>query len=143
SSSTRRGCSAARSSAGTGSSSSSARCGRGCPARRPPRQPARNRSSMMSLLTLENVVKRFGGLVAVNNFSTQLQAGELCALIGPNGSGKTTIFNLISGIYEPTEGKIAFDEQDVTGKRPDLIAGLGIARTFQNIRLFRGLDVLG
>ena len=97
----------------------------------------------MSLLTLENVVKRFGGLVAVNNFSTQLQAGELCALIGPNGSGKTTIFNLISGIYEPTEGKITFDEQDVTGKRPDLIAGLGIARTVQNIRLFRGLDVLG
>ncbi|MGB4678510.1 MAG: ABC transporter ATP-binding protein [Aggregatilineales bacterium] len=97
----------------------------------------------MTILLLDNVVKRFGGLVAVNNFSTQLQPGELCALIGPNGSGKTTIFNLISGIYEPTSGKIYFDELDITGKRPDVIAGLGIARTFQNIRLFKGLDVLG
>ena len=97
----------------------------------------------MTILLLDNVVKRFGGLVAVNNFSTQLQPGELCALIGPNGSGKTTIFNLISGIYEPTSGKIYFDGLDITGKRPDVIAGLGVARTFQNIRLFKGLDVLG
>ncbi len=98
---------------------------------------------MTTILELDRVVKRFGGLVAVNNFSTRLEAGELCALIGPNGSGKTTIFNLITGIYEPTEGHIVFDGQDITGRRPDLIASLGIARTFQNIRLFKGLDVLG
>ncbi len=97
----------------------------------------------MSILQIKNVVKRFGGLVAVNNFSTELAPGELCALIGPNGSGKTTIFNLITGIYEPTEGSITFNGHDITGKRPDIIASLGIARTFQNIRLFRGLDVLG
>lgn len=97
----------------------------------------------MSLLTVDHLVKSFGGLVAVNNFSTTLQAGELCALIGPNGSGKTTIFNLVSGIYEPTEGTISFNGHDITGERPDNIAKLGIARTFQNIRLFKGLDVLG
>jgi len=96
----------------------------------------------MSLLNLDRVVKRFGGLTAVNEFSTTLEEGELCALIGPNGSGKTTIFNLITGIYEPTEGDIAFDGKAITGQRPDTIAGLGIARTFQNIRLFHGLDVL-
>jgi branched-chain amino acid transport system ATP-binding protein len=97
----------------------------------------------MSILKIENVVKRFGGLVAVNNFSTELAPNELCALIGPNGSGKTTIFNLITGIYEPTEGRITFNDKDITGLRPDIIASLGIARTFQNIRLFAGLDVLG
>ena len=63
-------------------------------------------------------------------------------MIGPNGSGKTTIFNLITGIYAPTEGKISFNGKDITGKRPDNIAGLGVGRTFQNIRLFKGLNVL-
>ena len=97
----------------------------------------------MALLQVQHVSKRFGGLVAVSDFSTELQAGELCALIGPNGSGKTTIFNLITGIYRPTEGEIWFGGRNVTGQRPDQIAQLGIARTFQNIRLFDGLDVLG
>jgi len=97
---------------------------------------------MTPLLEIQSITKQFGGLTAVNNFSTQLVAGELCALIGPNGSGKTTIFNVITGIYEPTDGHVIFAEEDISGKRPDYITGKGIARTFQNIRLFKGLNVL-
>ncbi|HHH83499.1 MAG TPA: ABC transporter ATP-binding protein [Chloroflexi bacterium] len=97
---------------------------------------------MTALLEIDALTKKFGGLVAVNEFSTRLEAGELCALIGPNGSGKTTIFNLITGIYRPTSGSIHFDGAEIGGERPDLIAKRGIARTFQNIRLFEGLDVL-
>lgn len=97
---------------------------------------------MTKLLEVQSITKQFGGLTAVNNFSTQLEAGELCALIGPNGSGKTTIFNVITGIYEPTAGKIILADEDISGKRPDYITGKGIARTFQNIRLFKGLNVL-
>jgi len=97
---------------------------------------------MTTLLEVKDLTKRFGGLTAVNHFSTQLVEGELCALIGPNGSGKTTIFNVITGIYEPTEGNIIFRDEDISGKRPDQITKRGIARTFQNIRLFKGLNVL-
>lgn len=96
----------------------------------------------MSLLKLEEVTKKFGGLTAVKNFSTELAPRELCALIGPNGSGKTTIFNMITGIYVPTQGKISFNGKEITAKRPDIITGYGIARTFQNIRLFKELSVL-
>jgi len=97
---------------------------------------------MTTLLRIDNLTKRFGGLTAVNNFSTEIQAGELCALIGPNGSGKTTIFNVITGIYTPTEGQVWLNGENISNKRPDLITGKGIARTFQNIRLFTGLNVL-
>lgn len=97
----------------------------------------------MSLLQLRHLTKRFDGLTAVDDFSAELDTDELCALIGPNGAGKTTIFNLITGIYEPSEGHVYFEGKDITAERPDIIAGLGVARTFQNIRLFEGMDVLG
>lgn len=98
---------------------------------------------MTALLQLDHLVKKFGGIVAINDFSTTLHQGELCALIGPNGSGKTTIFNVITGIYTPTSGQVHFNAEDISGIKPDQITGRGIARTFQNIRLFKGLDVLG
>ena len=97
---------------------------------------------MSSLLTLENVSKRFGGLVAVGELNIQLAAGELVGLIGPNGAGKTTAFNLLTGVYTPTEGKILFDGKLVNGHKPYRVTAMGVARTFQNIRLFRGLTAL-
>jgi len=90
----------------------------------------------MTVLELETVSKRFGGVLAVDGFSHRLEEGGLYAIIGPNGAGKTTIFNLITGIYQPTSGKIRFGGEDVTGLPPYRIAQKGIARTFQNIRLF-------
>lgn len=97
---------------------------------------------MSALLTAENLVMRFGGLTAVNNFSLTLKEGELVGLIGPNGAGKTTVFNLITGVYRPTAGTITFAGENITGLRPDEITRRGIARTFQNIRLFGRLTVL-
>ncbi|HHY93201.1 MAG TPA: ABC transporter ATP-binding protein [Firmicutes bacterium] len=85
---------------------------------------------------------RFGGLTAVNNFSLSLCPGELVGLIGPNGAGKTTVFNLITGVYRPSAGTISFDGASIVGRRPDEITRRGIARTFQNIRLFGRLTVL-
>ncbi len=96
----------------------------------------------MSVLTVKDLTKQFGGLVAVSNFRVELEKGELVGLIGPNGSGKTTVFNLITGIYKPTTGRVRLNGDDITGMRPDKITGLGIARTFQNIRLFSNLSVL-
>jgi len=98
--------------------------------------------SAMELLKIEDLTKRFGGLVAVNRFSLSLSQGDLAGLIGPNGAGKTTIFNLITGVYKPTEGKIIFMNKEITQKKPHQITALGIARTFQNIRLFSKLSVL-
>lgn len=95
----------------------------------------------MSLLTLNALTKNFGGLIAVNEVSFSVNKGEIYGLIGPNGSGKTTIFNLISGVYKPTKGDIVFDDKNIQGLRPDKITELGIARTFQNIRLFKDLSV--
>jgi len=85
---------------------------------------------------------RFGGLTAVADFSLELKAGELVGLIGPNGAGKTTVFNLISGSLKPTGGRIFFQGEEITGLRPNGVTRRGIARTFQNIRLFQDLTVL-
>ncbi|SPF50184.1 leucine/isoleucine/valine transporter subunit; ATP-binding component of ABC superfamily [Syntrophobacter sp. SbD1] len=95
----------------------------------------------MALLELDNVTHFFGGLRAVCNFSLTLQGGELMGLIGPNGAGKTTIFNLVSGFYRPSEGRISFLDLDITGLRPHQVTSRGIARTFQNIRLWNSLSV--
>ena len=96
----------------------------------------------MPLLSLQNVTKRFGGLVAVNGVELTLNEGDLAGLIGPNGAGKTTVFNLLTGVYEPSEGELIFDGVSIAGKKPHEIARLGIGRTFQNIRLFPELTVL-
>ncbi|MDD5944610.1 MAG: ABC transporter ATP-binding protein [Clostridia bacterium] len=94
------------------------------------------------ILKAENVTQRFGGLVAVNNINFELRKGEIVGIIGPNGAGKTTFFNDITGVYMPTEGKITFKEHDITGKKPYEITALGMARTFQNIRLFYRMTVM-
>lgn len=97
---------------------------------------------MTALLSVKSVTKRFGGLVAVNDLNIAIQKGELVGLIGPNGAGKTTAFNLLTGVYLPTEGEIHFDKTLVNGNKPYQVTALGVARTFQNIRLFRGLTAL-
>ena len=94
------------------------------------------------ILSARAVQMSFGGLMALNNFSLQLTAGELHGLIGPNGAGKTTVFNLLTGFYRPTEGEISFNGASLVGLPPQIIARRGIARTFQNIRLFQELSVL-
>lgn len=94
------------------------------------------------VLTVSHATMRFGGLVAVSDLTMHIDHQEIVALIGPNGAGKTTAFNMITGVYKPTEGHITLGEHNITGMRPDLIAKNGIARTFQNIRLFKSLTVL-
>ncbi len=96
---------------------------------------------MSVLLRTENVVKRFGGLVAVNHVTFELHEGEILGLIGPNGAGKTTLFNCINGIYRPEEGRIFFRGHDITGWRPSRLAHLGMARTFQIVRPLAELTV--
>ncbi|EJF87966.1 hypothetical protein ME1_00930 [Bartonella vinsonii subsp. arupensis OK-94-513] len=95
-----------------------------------------------TILSLNDIVMRFGGLVAVNNINMAIKRGTITGLIGPNGAGKTTVFNMISGFYTPTSGTILFDGQKVSGSPPYIICKRHIARTFQNIRLFSGLTVL-
>ena len=97
---------------------------------------------METVLSLQNVTHYFGGLRAVNNFNIDLPEGALWGLIGPNGAGKTTIFNLITGVYKPTEGKILFEGKDITGLKSHIIVDKGIARTFQNLRIFNELTVI-
>jgi branched-chain amino acid transport system ATP-binding protein len=95
----------------------------------------------MSLLKLENVTKRFGGLVAVDNISLEIQADELVAIVGPNGAGKTTLFNIMSGVFFPDEGRILFEDQDITSLPPFKRAPMGLGRTFQIPRPFNSATV--
>ncbi|HHW28581.1 MAG TPA: ABC transporter ATP-binding protein [Syntrophomonadaceae bacterium] len=97
---------------------------------------------MTALLELQNITIQFGGLMAVDHVSLKVEKGWISALIGPNGAGKSTIFNMISGLYKPTSGKVYFNGKDITGQKAYKITSLGIARTFQNIRLFKNLSVL-
>ncbi|MGI8803605.1 MAG: ABC transporter ATP-binding protein [Solirubrobacteraceae bacterium] len=94
------------------------------------------------LLVAENVTKVFGGLVAVDDVSIAIPEGSITSIIGPNGAGKTTFFNMLTGLYKPSGGRIVFDGRDVTRKRPDVITGRGVARTFQNIRLFSTMSAV-
>jgi branched-chain amino acid transport system ATP-binding protein len=94
------------------------------------------------LLSVDGVSVRFGALLALNRVSLSIPRGEICAIIGPNGAGKTTLLNCISGFYQPYEGRIAFAGRDRTRLAPPDVAELGIARTFQNVALFRGMSVL-
>ena len=96
----------------------------------------------MALLEVKKLTKNFGGLTAVSDVSLELNDGELVGLIGPNGAGKTTLFNLLTGVYEPSEGTVTLDGHLLNGKAPYKIATLGLSRTFQNIRLFKDLTVL-
>lgn len=96
----------------------------------------------MSLLETTNVVKQFGGLIAVHKMNFTLEQGQIASIIGPNGAGKTTFFNTLTGIYKPEAGEIVFNNHKLVGLRPDQVVEHGIARTFQNIRLFGSMTVI-
>lgn len=96
----------------------------------------------MSILDIKNLTHYFGGLCAVSDFNLKLEHGELIGIIGPNGAGKTTIFNLLTGVYKATKGSINFGNKELIGMKPYFITSCGLARTFQNIRLFKDLTVL-
>ena len=93
----------------------------------------------MALLEVENLTVRFGGLTSISQLDFAVESGAIVALIGPNGAGKTTAFNVVTGVYEPSEGSVRFEGREIGGWPPHAISQLGIARTFQNVRLFRGL----
>ncbi|MBU0943158.1 MAG: ABC transporter ATP-binding protein [Proteobacteria bacterium] len=96
----------------------------------------------MALLELKQLHKRFGGLHAVNDVSFRVEPGQIKAVIGPNGAGKTTLFNMISGTFPATSGSVFFQGKDLKGKKPFQVASLGMARTFQNIKMFNGMTAL-
>ena len=95
-----------------------------------------------SILEITNLTKHFGGVTAVSNVDISVQEGKIASLIGPNGAGKTTLFNCVTGLEPPSGGSVKFQDQSIVGLRPDQIAEIGMARTFQNIRLFSELTVL-
>jgi branched-chain amino acid transport system ATP-binding protein len=103
---------------------------------------ARAAPSAADILEIRGMTRRFGGLVAVNNISFSVREGAIFGIIGPNGAGKTTLFNLITGLTPPSSGQLRYRGEDITGLRPHRIAARGIARTFQNIRLFGNLSAL-
>jgi branched-chain amino acid transport system ATP-binding protein len=94
------------------------------------------------VLEISRLTRRFGGLFAVNDVSFSVGAGEVVSVVGPNGAGKTTLFNLITGVLKPDRGRVVFDGKDITGTPPHRLAAMGIARTFQNVRLFKHLNAL-
>ncbi|HET9318663.1 MAG TPA: ATP-binding cassette domain-containing protein, partial [Bryobacteraceae bacterium] len=94
------------------------------------------------MLEISRLTRRFGGLYAVNDVSFSVGTGEVVSVVGPNGAGKTTLFNLITGVLKPDGGSVVFDGKDITGAAPHRLAAMGIARTFQNIRLFKHLNAL-
>jgi branched-chain amino acid transport system ATP-binding protein len=96
----------------------------------------------MAIIKVDSVTMQFGGLRALSNINMEINEGEIFGLIGPNGAGKTTLFNCITGVYDPTEGSVAFGGSSITGKRPDQIVDAGICRTFQQIRLFPNMTAL-
>lgn len=96
----------------------------------------------MALLRAEHITQRFGGLVAIDDVTIEMNFGEIVGIIGPNGAGKTTYFNVITGLYSPIEGRVLFHDRDITGRKPYEITSLGLARTFQNIRLFANMTVI-
>lgn len=96
----------------------------------------------MAILELKDVTKKFGGLTAVDGVNLKVEENQICALIGPNGAGKTTVFNMITGAYQVTSGDVIFNGKSICGKKPHQIVENGIARTFQNIRLFKSATVL-
>jgi branched-chain amino acid transport system ATP-binding protein len=96
----------------------------------------------MAILQVKHMTHYFGGLRAVNDYNLEIESGQVRGLIGPNGAGKTTIFNLITGIFKPSEGEVLLEGQNLVGLRPHQIASLGLARTFQNLRLWRHMTVL-
>ena len=96
----------------------------------------------MAILELKDVTKKFGGLTAVDGVNLKVEENQICALIGPNGAGKTTVFNMITGAYQVTSGDVIFNGESICGKKPHQIVEKGIARTFQNIRLFKSATVL-
>lgn len=95
----------------------------------------------MNVLKVDHVTQRFGGLVALSDINIEVEKGEIVGIIGPNGAGKTTLFNVVTGIYAPTEGRVFLGDADITGKKPFEISRAGFARTFQNLRLFGRMSV--
>ena len=96
----------------------------------------------MSMLSVDNITVRFGGIVALDGLSFTIDEGQICGLIGPNGAGKTTLFNVVSRIYDPTEGSVSFNGENLLSLAPHEISQQGVYRTFQNLALWRGLTVL-
>ncbi|MGH1491778.1 MAG: ABC transporter ATP-binding protein [Acidimicrobiales bacterium] len=96
----------------------------------------------MSMLSVDNITVRFGGIVALDGLSFTIDEGQICGLIGPNGAGKTTLFNVVSRIYDPTEGSVTFNGENLLGLAPHEISQRGVYRTFQNLALWKGLTVL-